>query len=84
MVILTKGEPTESNTGYAQGGIAAAVGSDDNPALHRTDTLKAGDGLCDEAAVSVLVEAGPRAMDELVAWGTRFDRDADGTDCPRA
>src|SRR4029077_16384087 len=76
--ILTKGEPTESNTGYAQGGIAVALGDDDSPALHGTDTIKAGDGLCDEAAVRVLVEQGPPYVKELVEWGTRFDRDADG------
>jgi len=79
VLILTKGEPTESNTGYAQGGIAVALGSDDSPALHATDTIKAGDGLCDEAAVRVLVEEGPPYVQELVDWGTRFDRDADGS-----
>ena len=52
VLILTKAEPAESNTGYAQGGIAAAVGDDDSPALHAADTLRAGDGLCDAAAVA--------------------------------
>ena len=52
MLVLTKAEPAESNTGYAQGGIAAAVGDDDTPALHAADTVRAGDGLCDEAAVA--------------------------------
>ena len=78
VLILTKGEPTESNTGYAQGGIAVALGEDDSPALHATDTIKAGDGLCDEDAVRVLVEQGPPYVRELVDWGVRFDRDADG------
>jgi L-aspartate oxidase len=78
VLILTKGEPTESNTGYAQGGIAVALGSDDSPALHASDTIKAGDGLCDEDAVRVLVEEGPPYVQELIDWGTRFDRDADG------
>ena len=78
VLILTKAEPTESNTGYAQGGIAVALGDDDNPALHAADTVKAGDGLCDEDAVRVLVEQGPPYVTELVEWGTRFDRDADG------
>ena len=76
--ILTKAEPTESNTGYAQGGIAAAVGEDDGPALHGDDTIRAGDGLCDEEAVRVLVENGPAGVRELMDWGAAFERDADG------
>ena len=79
VLILTKAEPTESNTGYAQGGIAVALGDDDSPDLHAADTIKAGDGLCDEAAVRVLVEQGPPYVQELVDWGTQFDREADGS-----
>src|SRR5258708_1555691 len=78
VLILTKAEPAESNTGYAQGGIAAAVGEDDTPALHARDTIRAGDGLCDESAVHVLVEEGPAYVRELLAWGARFERDAGG------
>ena len=78
VLVLTKANPTESNTGYAQGGIAAAMGADDSGELHAADTIRAGDGLCDEAAVRVLVEDGPRYVEELVEWGTRFDREADG------
>ena len=78
VLVLTKAEPAESNTGYAQGGIAAAVGDDDTPSLHAADTIRAGDGLCDEAAVAVLVENGPAYVRELLDWGARFDRDADG------
>jgi L-aspartate oxidase len=78
VIILTKAEPTEGNTGYAQGGIAAAVGDDDSPALHLRDTLAAGDGLCDERSVRVLVEDGARDVRDLIAWGARFDRDAQG------
>jgi L-aspartate oxidase len=78
VLILTKADPAESNTGYAQGGIAAAMGDDDSPALHAADTIRAGDGLCDDAAVRVLVEEGPRYVRELLDWGTRFARDADG------
>src|SRR5712691_6307262 len=78
VVILTKADPAESNTGYAQGGIAAAMGDDDTPALHAADTIRAGDGLCDEAAVAVLVEHGPPFVRELIDWGARFDRGADG------
>jgi L-aspartate oxidase len=76
--VLTKADSAEGNTGYAQGGIAAAVGPDDSPELHFEDTIAAGDGLCDAAAVRVLVESGPRDVAELVAWGAVFDRDADG------
>ena len=78
ITILTKAEPSEGNTGYAQGGIAAAIGDDDSPALHAADTVRAGDGLCDHAAVTVLVEEGAVYVRELIAWGTRFDRDAGG------
>jgi len=79
VLVLTKAEPAESNTGYAQGGIAAAVGDDDSAALHAADTLRAGDGLCDEAAVRVLVEHGAAGVHELIAWGARFERNADGS-----
>jgi L-aspartate oxidase len=79
VLILTKADAAESNTGYAQGGIAAAIGPDDNPALHFADTLRAGDGLCDETSVRVLVEDGPLYVRELIDWGARFDRHADGT-----
>jgi L-aspartate oxidase len=79
VLILTKADAAESNTGYAQGGIAAAIGPDDSPALHAADTIHAGDGLCDESAVSVLVREGPRYVRELMEWGVRFDRNPDGT-----
>lgn len=78
VLILTKAEPSEGNTGYAQGGIAAAVGPGDTPELHAADTIAAGDGLCDERAVRVLVEDGPRYVRELIDWGARFDRAPDG------
>jgi len=78
VTILTKADPAESNTGYAQGGIAAAVGPDDSPQEHYEDTMAAGDGLCDEAAVRVLVEDGVGYVRELVDWGARFDRDRTG------
>ncbi len=79
VVVVTKADPSESNTGYAQGGIAAAVGPDDSPARHAADAIAAGDGLCDEAAVRVLVEDGVRYVRELIDWGARFDREPDGT-----
>jgi L-aspartate oxidase len=75
VLVLTKADPTESNTGYAQGGIAAAVGPGDAPRLHAIDTVNAGDGLCVDAAVDVLVEDGVRYVHELIEWGARFDRD---------
>ena len=79
VVILTKADPRESNTGYAQGGIAAAIGADDSPELHARDTVAAGDGLCAPDAVEVLVREGPRYVEELIEWGAAFDRKADGT-----
>ena len=78
VLILTKADPTESNTGYAQGGIAAALGPGDSPALHAADTIAAGDGLCVEAPVKVLVEDGVRYTRELIAAGARFDREPSG------
>ena len=73
VVILTKADPRESNTGYAQGGIAAAVGPDDSPQLHASDTIAAGDGLCVPEAVLALTEEGPRYVRELIEWGAAFD-----------
>ena len=78
IVIITKADPNESNTEYAQGGIAAAIGKDDSPELHASDTMIAGDGLCDERAVRVLCDEGPRYTRELLDWGARFNRGADG------
>lgn len=78
VVILTKADRSESNTGYAQGGIAAAIGPDDSPELHARDTLAAGDGLCVPEAVDILVYEGPRYVGELLDWGAAFDRAPDG------
>ena len=78
ILLLTKAGPAESNTGYAQGGIAAAIGPDDSPELHLADTLAAGAGLCDRGAVELLVREGPRYVRELGEWGVPFDRAADG------
>ena len=78
VLILTKSNPQAGSTGYAQGGIAAAMGPDDSVARHAADTIAAGDGLCDEAAVEVLVGDGPRFVRELIEWGAAFDRGADG------
>jgi L-aspartate oxidase len=74
VLVLSKDDLRESSTEYAQGGIAAALGEDDEVTLHRHDTLQAGDGLCREEAVRVLVEEGPQQIHQLIDWGMRFDR----------
>ncbi|MBI4164208.1 MAG: L-aspartate oxidase [Acidobacteria bacterium] len=74
VLVLTKGELYESSTQYAQGGIAAALSEDDEVSLHLQDTLVAGDGLCLEEAVRILVEEGPKLIHELIEWGMKFDR----------
>jgi L-aspartate oxidase len=78
VLVLTKANPSESNTDYAQGGIAAAVGPGDSPGQHAADTMAAGDGLCDPEAVAVLAADGVRYVHELIEWGARFDRDDAG------
>ena len=75
VLVATKDKPRESNTEYAQGGIAVSLAVGDTPDQHLADTLKAGDGLCREAAVKVLVEEGPAAVLELIMWGACFDRE---------
>ena len=75
VTVLTKDRTNESNTEYAQGGVAVALSDEDEVALHEEDTLKAGAGLCDEQAVHVLVEDGRRYIQELIEWGTEFDRE---------
>ena len=79
VLILTKSDPGAGSTGYAQGGIAAAIGPDDSPDLHADDTMAAGDGLCDERAVRILVSEGPGYVRELLDWGADFDRSPQGT-----
>src|SRR5208283_4431389 len=61
-------------TQYAQGGIAVALSDEDEICLHLQDTLKAGDGLCNADAARILVEEGPVRIEELIEWGTEFDR----------
>jgi L-aspartate oxidase len=75
VAVLTKDRLDESNTEYAQGGVAVALSDDDEIALHVEDTLNAGAGLCDEQAVRVLVEEGPRYITQLIEWGAQFDRE---------
>lgn len=73
--VLTKDRANESNTEYAQGGVAVVLSDDDNAELHEGDTLVAGAGLCDEPAVETLVSEGTRYIKELIEWGTEFDRE---------
>ena len=73
--VLAKRQVTESNTQYAQGGIAAALSDEDEISLHLQDTLNAGDGLVNAVAARVLVEEGPERIEELIRWGTEFDRE---------
>lgn len=75
-LIITKGTLEDSNTHYAQGGIAAAVGQTDSPRSHLQDTLVAGAGLCDPLAVKALTYDAPGRMAELVRLGMPFDREA--------
>jgi L-aspartate oxidase len=79
VAILTKKQRSESNTNYAQGGIAAAMGADDSWELHLQDTLIAGAGLCEREAVEVLVREGPRLIHWLIELGAQFDRNPDGS-----
>jgi len=76
--ILTKKERAESNTNYAQGGIAAVTSESDDFELHIRDTLEAGDGLCDEAVVRAIVRDGPERIRELAGLGVAFSQLEDG------
>jgi L-aspartate oxidase len=74
VLVLTKQELTESATQYAQGGIAVALSDEDEISLHLQDTINAGDGIVNPDAARVLVEEGPERIQELIDWGTHFDR----------
>ena len=74
VLVVAKDTLRESSSEYAQGGIAVALSDDDEVELHEQDTLYAGDGLCDRAAVHTLVEEGPAAIGQLMEWGAEFDR----------
>jgi L-aspartate oxidase len=77
--VLTKGVLSQSATRWAQGGVAAVLGGDeDSTDLHLADTLAAGAGLCDEEAVRILVDEGPGRVHELITLGVEFDREASG------
>ena len=74
VLVLAKQELTESATQYAQGGIAVALSDEDEISLHLQDTINAGDGIVNANAAHVLVEEGPDRIQELIDWGTQFDR----------
>lgn len=75
VIMIAKKSVMDSNTRYAQGGIAAVISEDDSPAYHRQDTLIAGAGLCTHEAVNVLVHEGPDGVQDLMRMGTEFDRE---------
>ena len=75
VTVLTKDKAQESNSEYAQGGVAVVLSDDDNAELHEEDTLIAGAGLCDEKAVETLVVEGTKYIKQLIEWGTEFDRE---------
>ena len=77
VLVITKKGRADSNTNFAQGGIAAAVGSNDTPELHLTDTLRGGVGLCHKDIVRLVVEEGPGAVTQLQHWGVPFSRGGD-------
>ncbi|MFG0285982.1 MAG: L-aspartate oxidase [Phycisphaerales bacterium JB039] len=79
VIILSKDRPQRSNTAVAQGGIAAVWAKDDSLDAHVADTMNAGAGLCDEAAVRFILQRGPGLMRELADWGMPFDRAPDGS-----
>lgn len=78
VAIITKKNSAESNTNYAQGGIAAVTSQTDDVEMHVADTLDAGDGLCDEAVVREILQDGPASIDELVKRGVEFTQLDDG------
>src|SRR5947209_7463991 len=74
VLVVTKDEVRESNSAYAQGGIAGVLDPEDHFEDHIADTLAAGKGLCDPEVVATVVREAPRRISELTAWGTHFDQ----------
>src|SRR5690606_1607292 len=74
VLIITKSNEDESNTKYAQGGVAAVVDKSDSFDKHIADTLTAGDGLCDKKIVEIVVKEGPTRVQEIIDYGTHFDK----------
>ncbi len=75
VLVVTKDEVRESNSAYAQGGIAGVLDPEDDFKDHIADTIAAGKGLCDEKVVEQVVHEAPRRIAELIAWGTHFDQE---------
>src|ERR1700677_3471489 len=75
VLVVTKESLGESNTHYAQGGIAVATEGEEDVALHLEDTIHAGGGLVNRKAAEVLVREGPLRVAELIAWGAKFDKE---------
>ncbi|MBN1643442.1 MAG: FAD-binding protein, partial [Dehalococcoidales bacterium] len=73
VLIITKSTIEDCNTRHAQGGVAAPIGANDSPELHIRDTLAAGDGLCDKAAVKILADEAADRITDLVHLGVPFD-----------
>jgi L-aspartate oxidase len=79
VTILTKTQSDETNTKYAQGGIAGVMDTDhDSFEKHIEDTLIAGDGLCNRHIVEIVVKEGVERIEEIIKWGARFDKESDG------
>jgi L-aspartate oxidase len=79
IVVITKATPDETNTKYAQGGIAVVNDlENDSFEKHIEDTLIAGDGLCNREVVEIVVKEGPARVKEIIEWGAQFDKDAEG------
>jgi L-aspartate oxidase len=78
VILISKTILEETNTWYAQGGIASVMYAPDNMEKHVQDTLIAGDGLCDEKIVRMVVEEAPEQIEKLIEWGANFDRNTDG------
>lgn len=78
VLVVTKSNEDESNTKYAQGGVAVVVDKSDSFTKHITDTLVAGDGLCDKSIVEMVVKEGPKRIEEIIDYGTHFDKNSFG------
>ena len=79
ITVITKADDSESNTKYAQGGIAVVLDElTDSFQKHIDDTLRAGDGLCNREIVEMVVKEGPQRLEEIIEWGVEFDQDASG------
>jgi len=78
VVVVTKANEGESNTQYAQGGVAIVQNATDSFEKHVQDTLKSGDGLCDEEVVRTVISEGPKCLTDMISWGVDFDTDSEG------